>query len=317
MKKLIFVIVLVISTVSLQAQQDAHYSQYMFNGLVINPAFAGSYGTTSIAVFNRLQWVGMGENFNGTPPSTQSVSYHAPIRYETAGLGFHIQNDRLGQEKRQSFIGSAAYRLYLEDAVISFGMQGGFHTYQLAPLNIDDKDDPRFANLKGSVLPDVGAGVFYKSDKLYVGLSIPHLMETKFNVNDFSATALRASLSRHYFLTSAYKVKLGDSWKVVPSILFKIAENAPMSLDGNVHIYFKDIVWAGGTYRFGDAYSLQFGTKISAISKSFRDDIRLGYAFDLTSSSYRAFNKGTHEIMLMYDFGKNKTTKIRSTRFRY
>ena len=316
MKKLVLIF-FIVAAFKVNAQQDAHYSQYMFNGLVINPAFAGSYGTTSFALFNRMQWVGMGQDFAGTAPSTQSLSYHTPIAYNTGGIGFHIQNDRLGHERRQSFIASGAYRVYLDDAVISFGLQGGMHTYQLLQPNIKDKDDERFVNLKGSVLPDVGTGIFYKSDKLYVGLSIPHLMETKINVNNFAASALRASLARHYFFTSAYEIKLSSDWKVVPSILFKIADNAPASLDGNLHIYFKDMIWAGGTYRFGDAYSFQLGTKVSAISKSFSDDIRLGYAFDLTSSDYRAYNKGTHEIMLMYDFGIEKPNKQRSPRFRF
>ncbi len=299
------------------AQQDAQYSQYMFNGLVINPAFAGSKQGSSLTMFYRTQWVG----FEGHPVS-QSVSYHQPFYFNKAGFGLHIQNDRIGLEQKTSAISSWAYRINSKKYTISFGLQAGIQSYSLdqARLNTQDDDDQTFyPNVSGVVMPDIGFGVYYKSKQLYVGFSVPHILETEIDVNNYQANLEMAKMYRHYYATTAYRWKINRDWDLIPSVLVKTdgSSISPTSIDLTSHIMFQDKIWGGATYRFDDSFSFQLGTNLDQLSKKFEEKIKIGYAFDLTTSSFSAYNNGSHEIMIMYDFGGDALPVVRTPRFRY
>ncbi len=300
-----------------KAQQDAQYSQYMFNGLVLNPAFAGSTPGSNVALFLRTQWVGFEDN-----PTSQSLSYHTPFYFDKAGVGLHIQNDRIGLERKTNVTGSLAYRIKSKSYTVSFGLQGGFQSYGIdqARLNTQDGNDQAFyPNVNTAFIPDVGFGLYYKSKKLYVGFSVPHMLETDINLNDYQSNLRLARLYRHYFITSAYRFDFGRNWAVIPSFLIKSDESSasPLSLDLTAHALYQDKVWFGLTHRFGDSYNFQIGTKLNNLSSEFNERINIGYAFDLTTSSFSAYNNGSHEIMMTYNFGGEETPAVRSPRFTY
>ena len=297
------------------AQQDAQYSQYMFNGLVLNPAFAGSGASGSIAGFVRSQWTNFTDH-----PVTQSISYNQPLFYGKGGFGVHLQNDKIGLEQKTSILSAWAYRIHTEKSTLSFGLQAGFQTYTINQNKLDtkDKDDQTFyPEIAPTLLPDIGFGVYYKRKDYYVGFSIPHLLQTQININNYQSNLDIAKLYRHYFITAAYRYKLNRDFDLIPSILTKYTQNTPLSVDITTHIMFQDKLWGGTTYRVGDSFSFQLGTNLKQMSRKFSEQIKIGYAFDLTTSSFRAYNNGTHEIMLIYDFNNSNAPMLRTPRFRY
>ena len=290
-----------------KAQQDQHYSQYMFNGLVLNPAYAGSNGMISAGLFHRTQWVGFDNN-----PVTQSFSLHSPVLHESVGVGLHLLNDKLGVMQNTSIITSYAYRINIAKGVLSMGLQGGLMNYSLDPSTrvVKDELDPRLISYS-KMTPDVGFGTYYSRKNYYVGFSVPHLLQSKINddmgLQDFS------QLTRHYYMTAAYQYDINREFSLIPSIMFKTLRFAPKfksnsnnyqtsSLDLTTHLKYKKMIWIGATYRVADSFNAQLGTDISEFVDGINNPFKIGYAFDLTTSGLSSYNTGTHEIMLVVDF---------------
>lgn len=319
-KVIISSLVLILSAFAF-AQQDQHYSQYMFNGLVINPAYAGSNGMISAGIFHRTQWVG----FDGHPV-TQSFSIHSPVLHESVGVGLHILNDKIGALKNTSISTSYAYRINIAKGVLSMGLQGGLMNYSLdnSTRVVKDADDQRLNNYS-TMKPDLGFGTYYLKKNYYVGFSVPHLIQTSLNdktltnadgttVNDFS------QLTRHYFITGAYQYYINRDFAVIPSIMYKTLRFSPKfkgndknyqtsSLDLTTHFKYQNTVWLGFTYRMADSFNAQVGADVSKFVKSMEQSLKIGYAFDLTTSGLKSYNSGTHEIMLIFDFEVNPKAK--------
>lgn len=307
MKKLIISIYILSFAFFANAQQDQHYSQYMFNGLVLNPAYAGSNGMISAGLFHRTQWVGFDNH-----PVTQSFSLHSPILHESVGVGIHLLNDKAGALKNTSIITSYAYRINIAKGVLSMGLQGGLMNYTLdnSELIIKDDLDPKLTSFS-SMKPDVGFGTYYSRKNYYVGFSIPHLIQTR--LNDDLGTQDFAQLTRHYYFTGAYQYDINKDFSVIPSAMYKTLRFAPSfkgtennfqtsSLDLTTHLKYKKMVWIGATYRVADSFNAQVGADISKFVDGINNPFKVGYAFDLTTSGLRSYNSGTHEIMLVVDF---------------
>ena len=283
------------------AQQDPMYSQYMFNTLAFNPAYAGSGDVFSAMALSRHQWVG----FKGAP-TTQTLSVNSPLPGEKLALGGILIHDVAGPAKQNSAFLDLAYRIRTgTDSRLSFGLSGGINFFQadLASLSTVETD-PHNGNISGKVLPNFGFGLFWYSPRYYVGISAPKLLENK--IGD-DGTVVTNQEFRHYFLLAGYVIDLNQDLKFKPSIMLRAVEGAPLSLDVNANFLLRDRVWFGVMYRYGNSFGVMAQYQVN-------EQLRLGYAFDLTTTELGAHNAGTHEIMLGYDF---KFTKGRTISPRY
>ncbi len=272
------------------AQQDPMYNQYMFNTLAFNPAYAGSADVLTVMALSRHQWVG----FEGAP-ATQTLLAHTPLRSQNLAIGFTAITDKIGPTRQTSLYGDFAYRIRTTASTqLSFGLKGGIdlHRADLGSLTSVDAD-PASVNVKGQLLPNFGFGLFWHSDTYYIGLSAPKLLENDLDVPgaDIITTAVTA---RHYFLMGGYVLDINRDLKFKPSFMLRTVEGAPLSLDLNANFLLGERIWFGALYRVGNAFGLMGQYQIT-------EQLRAGYAFDLTTTRIGAYNAGTHEIMLSYD----------------
>lgn len=300
--RLLGAVLLALSSSIGRGQQDPMYSQYMFNTMAFNPAYAGSADVFTIMALSRHQWVG----FEGAP-ATQTFTLHSPLPNQHLALGFSAINDRIGPARQTAAYGDFAYRIRTgHNTRLAFGLKGGVNMYQADLASLTSVEvDPVNVNVKPQVLPNFGFGLFWHSPRYYVGLSVPKLMSNEISAVD-GATLVTATEARHYFLIAGYVLDLDRDLKFKPSIMFRTVEGAPMSLDVNANFLLRDRIWFGAMYRLGNAFGLLGQYQIN-------DQLRAGYAFDLTTTRIGAYNAGTHEIMLSYDlrFVKGRTISPR------
>ena len=304
MKKIITIIAVILFTVSAKAQQDPQYTQYMYNMNIINPAYAGSYDALSLNFLGRTQWVGI----DGAP-QTLTLGAHSPVG-KNVGLGLSVIVDKIGPVQEQNLYGDFSYTLNVsENAKLALGIKAGFTFFNicLPCLNTTDPNDAAFINQNANrVLPNVGAGVFYYTDKFYAGLSVPNLLET-FHFEKTGGQITRASERKHYFLTSGYVFDLDQDIKLKPSIMVKAAEGAPLSVDFSGNVLFNEKFELGLSYRLDESVS-------ALVNVRARDNLRIGYAYDYTLTNLGNFNSGSHEIFLLFNFDFERN-KIKSPRF--
>lgn len=280
------------------AQQDAMYTQFFSNQLLLNPAYAGSRDCISMAALYRNQWTG----FPGAPV-TQTVSLHSPIFKGSSGAGLTMQHDKVGITHNSMLNAAYAYRIELGKARLSLGLNGELRLQQInwAMAHPLEAVDPSIAYTRRSLfLPNVGAGVFLDAEHYYVGVSIPRLLETelKYVSSAQSATSL-AQLRRHFYLSGGLALPISESVVFRPQILVKYVANAPLEADFNVGLVLKDKLWIGSTFRTHD--SMDFFAQYSVNTK-----LRFGYAFDFAFTPLSSYSNGTHELMMIVDLGKNR-----------
>ncbi|MCU4164288.1 PorP/SprF family type IX secretion system membrane protein [Carboxylicivirga caseinilyticus] len=288
-----------------KAQQDPLYTQYMFNTLAFNPAYAGSRGTTSIMALSRHQWVG----FEGAP-TTQTITGHMPLG--NIGLGMSIIHDKLSPANQTGVYFDYAYRIRTsENSHLSFGLKGGFNHFQLdvAQLLLASPNDPALTNigLTSKYLPNFGFGLYWYSDKYFFGVSIPKLMENKLVNGDIEILGQAGAEVRHYFASAGFVFSLGEEVKVKPTILSRFTQAAPLSLDANLNFLFKEKLWVGAMYRMSDSFG-------GILQYQFTPQFRIGYAYDMTNNEFRNYNNGTHEIMISYELNFTKG-KVQNPRY--
>ena len=273
------------------AQQDPMYSQYMFNTLAFNPGYAGSADVFTAMLLSRHQWVG----FDGAP-ATQTLTLHTPLRNQALALGFSVINDKIGPSSQTGAYVDFAYRIRTgTNTRLSFGLKGGMNMYQADLASLTSVEvDPANVNIRPQLLPNFGFGLFWHSPTYYVGLSAPKLLTNEIDAVSGSAL-VTATEARHYFLIAGYVLPIDRDLKFKPSIMFRTVEGAPMSLDINANFLLRDRIWFGALYRWGNAFGLLGQFQVN-------DQFRVGYAFDLTTTRLSAYNAGTHELMLSYDF---------------
>lgn len=291
---------------TVKAQQDAMYTQYMFNTLAINPAYAGSRNVLSATALFRNQWTGI----DGAP-KTGTFTMDAPILQNKIGLGLQLFSDKLGITQTNGAIVSAAYRIRLETGTLSFGIQGNFSQYRAnfteVPLSSTPGYDPAFADNVKKFLFNVGTGVYYNSDRFYIGLSAMDLMPnslTQYTTNGLNAGSKQAL---HVFLASGFVLPLDEDFKLKPSVLLKGVKGAPLEADLNAALWIKDVFSIGAQYRT----SADIGAMIEIQATP---QIRIGYGYDRSTTELKSFNSGSHEIMLRYEFG-TKRGKTLSPRY--
>ncbi|NCD72373.1 PorP/SprF family type IX secretion system membrane protein [Mucilaginibacter agri] len=305
-KRLFIFIVIAFAGKSAMAQQDAMYTQYMFNTLAINPAYAGSRNVVSATALYRAQWVGM-----AGAPRTTTLSIDAPVESKQLGLGLQVFNDRIGIQNTSGFFTSYAYRIRMDKGTLAFGLQAGASQYNAdftsVDLGSDTNPDMAFANNVNKWLVNFGFGMYYNTDKFYIGLSAPQLLNNNFT--NFKATGSNAFTGQaiHVFLAAGYVFPLGEDLHLKPSVLFKGVRGAPLEADINASLWFKDIISIGAQYRTeADIAGL--------VEIQITPQIRMGYSYDRATTSLVQYNSGSHEIMLRYEFGFSKS-KVLSPRY--
>ena len=310
MKKYIYSVVglifLIFSAQELKAQQEAMYTQYMFNALALNPAYAGSRNVISATGLYRYQWSGI----DGAPKTT-TFTIDAPINNNKIGLGLQVFNDKLGISNTTGAVISTAYRIRMEKATLSFGMQGSianfkanFNTVALDESGISN--DPAFQENVNGMLLNVGTGIYYNSDKFYFGVSVPTLIPNRLSKGSNAQTNNPAKQEMHLFVSSGYVFDLNNDFKFKPSFLLKAVKGAPLEGDINATFWIKEVIGLGAQYRTNADVS-------GLIELQVNPQIRFGYAYDYSTTKLRNFNSGSHEIMLRYEFGfeKNKVVSPR------
>lgn len=301
MRKL--VLVLLFCSVASFAQQDAQFTQYMYNTISINPAYAGSRGALSVLGLYRTQWVGL----DGAP-ETSSLSVNTPVG-NNVGLGVSLVNDKIGPTNENNISADFSYSIPISaTAKLSFGIKGSANLFKLDPTKLtpEDQGDPQFQDFKNKFSPNVGAGIYWHSDKGYVGLSVPNFIET--NRYDDNETAIFKE-QINYYLIAGYVFNLDryEQIKFKPAVLAKMVEGSPLQVDASANFMFNDKFVIGVSYRWSAAVSALAGFQIT-------DGLYLGYAYDRETTKLVNYNSGSHEIFLRFEF-LNKYSRITSPRF--
>jgi type IX secretion system PorP/SprF family membrane protein len=299
---LFFGLLLVVSILKVEAQQEPMYSQYMFNMLQINPAYAGNRAVDNITNLYRKQWIGIPNS-----PSTAALSWDKRKEDSSVGYGLQIYNDRLGVESSTGIQAFYSYKIPFEKSSLTFGLSGGALYYYAAFSQVTtvQSGDPVFQEDVRGILPTAGFGLLYSAEKWYVGLSAPALLKTKI-ISSYNVITSEAS--NHYFLTGGYIYNVSSVLKLKPSVMVKAVSGAPIEYDLNLNAWLNDVVGLGVSYRTNDAFVGMFELQISP-------EIRLGYAYDYTISNLKTYSKGTHELLLRYEFGNPKVQRILSPRY--
>lgn len=302
MKKIILALSLLLSVLA-SAQQDPQYTQYMYNTINVNPAYAGSRGVLSVFGLHRSQWIGM----DGAP-TTNSFSINTPLAESRLGLGISLVSDKIGPTKENNVSTDISYYIPVsENYKLSFGVKGSlnFLDVDYSKLNIYDPSDPLFQNnIENKLSPNVGAGVYLHSDKTYIGLSIPHMLETKhYDDNTYSVAQERM----HMYLMGGHVFDLSYDLQFKPAVLAKYVNGAPLQVDLSANFWLYEKFTLGVAYRWDAAVSGLAGFQIS-------DQLFIGYTYDAETTRLANYNSGSHEIFLRYEF-LNYAKKVITPRF--
>jgi len=304
MKKLYFIAILALSVTELRAQQDPHYTQYMYNMSVMNPAYAGSKEAVSGGFLYRKQWVEIED-----APTTGTFFIHSPVG-RNVGLGLSVISDKIGPVEENNFYADFSYTLNLGgEHRLAFGMKAGVTMHKIDfntiyPTLPDINDGVFAGGNPNKTFLNVGSGVFYYTDKYYVAFSVPNMLKTKYL--DFDGRQYGTE-ELHYFLTGGYVFDINPNLKFKPFAMVKSSLNAPTSFDVSTNFMLYDKLELGATYRVEDS----FGAMVNfAVTPS----LRIGYAYDHIVSDLNTVTPSSHEVMLLFDLNFPKKVS-RSPRY--
>jgi type IX secretion system PorP/SprF family membrane protein len=294
-----FLVLIFFSSV-VSGQQVATYSQYMFNGLAINPAYAGSHEALSMSVLGRFQNVGL-----PGAPNTQTFSAHSPLLNKRVGLGLLVIHDELSVIGQTGVHFSYAYRLPIkkDKSTLSFGLQGGVSMYNADYTKLElfnsaqnGTPDPAFSQDIREARPNIGAGVYYTTPVSYIGLSMPSMLNNVFDRgSDYSTVYQNVPI----ILTGGYVFTLNRILKFKPNFLFKMVDGDPVEFDINANMLFDEVIWFGVSYKSSKQIVMLTQLKIN-------DQLQFGYSYTISAGAIRTAELGSHEVMLNYRFWFNK-----------
>jgi len=289
MRKLI-VILLLLSAASLQAQQRPIQSLYMFDPLLLNPAYAGTQVQLSATAIYRNQWI----NLEGAP-KTMTGTVHSGFLRNRLGLGLIFTDDQIGIHHDVSVYGAYAYRINLSKrTTLSMGLQGGFNNIKsdYNKLNLKNPGDPNLFGVLQKVNPNVGAGLYLRHNSYFLSFSVPYMINN--TVFDFEDQTVGLSRQRrYYYLMAGTKVPLSEYIDFFPGVLMRFQDRAPYSMDLNGTMVLYKTVGLGLSYRNSDGF-------IGLFELQLNDNFHVGYSYDFTASDLNQFSAGTHEVMLNY-----------------
>jgi type IX secretion system PorP/SprF family membrane protein len=298
------IIFLLFCSAALKAQQDPQYSQYMFNQVIINPAYIGSREALNITGLFRKEWV----NVSGSP-QTNNLAVSAPLQSKKMGAGGHITQESIGPKKWISAYGDYSYRIRLPEGKLSFGLSAGLVAYQFntSLLDLYDKDEPAVYNNLGSpsIRFDMNTGAYYYTRTFYVGFSATHLTSPKLLNADVSGSRVNFyNLNRHFFLTIGKGFAVSDQLVINPSVMLKMVDRELM-VDFNTNMQIKNRIWLGISLRS----SLNL---VSLAQYKVNDKLKIGYSYDYGLRGISRASYGSHELMLSYDLGSGKSKMVTS-----
>ena len=290
MKKFLSATLLIIMSFCAFAQQRPVMSTYMFNGLTLNPAYAGSLNILSASFLHRKQWI----NVEGAPTSN-ILSVHSSFYGNQIGLGLQASQDVIGVHKESALYFSGAYKIKTSAGILAMGLSGGFDNRRsdFEQLNILNQEDELLTGTPTRFTPNFGTGIYFANPKMYVGLSVPFIIENSLFQVQADGTTSEAKESRYYYATAGVVLDINQNIKFSPSTLLRYQEQNRLGWDLNATIIFDGIAYAGVSYRSGDA--LVFLTQLIL-----NENFRIGYAYDATVNALNNNSRGTHEIMLNY-----------------
>lgn len=293
-KRATLAMLMILGSLLSKGQQDPMYTQYIFNLQTVNPAYVGYWQTMGLTAISRHQWVGLSGH-----PTTQTFSFQTPLRSQNVGIGLNVVLDKIGLEKRLSVSFDYSYKVLLsENTSLRFGLKGGFTNYSHNLTEYvqypDNQSDPLFqAAIDNKFMPNVGVGLFLSSPKYFLSLSLPGIIENNYqsNASNYSSK----SELRHLFFAGGMMFNLSENVKFKPTFMTKMVTGSPFEYDLSANFLLAEKFWVGGMYRSGDA----FGAIAQWIINK---KLRLGYAYDFTTSDLRNYQNGVHEIMISFEF---------------
>jgi type IX secretion system PorP/SprF family membrane protein len=282
---------LLLATASAFAQQDALFSQYRFNKLVINPAYAGTRDVMAFDLLNRYQWVGI----EGAP-RTITFSGQTPLRNPHVGLGFYLYSDAYGPTTNQGFMGTYAYRIKLQNGMLAFGLQVGFSYIRIDwdKFIAEDPDIKLQGQERNKIKPDGSFGIFYSTKRFYGGISSTQLMQNEYGMTIRNGMSSYSKLMRHFYAMAGYAFPINEEVVFRPSALIKYVNNAPLQVDIDASFLFNNVFWLGVAYRSKE-------TVIFLTEFNIGNSLRVGYSFDIWLNNFMRYSKGAHEIHIGYD----------------
>ncbi len=279
-----------------KAQYDPMFTQYMFNEMFINPAYAGSKEAISLTALHRMQWIG----FDGAPTTT-TFSAHAPLLKNTMGVGVSVLNEKIGVTNRQLIYGDYAYRFQMGKGKFSLGLMGGLNMIRENLLSVQTTvaGDQAFSqNIPTQMLPNFGFGMYYYTSKFYAGLSIPRMIDNKLSLTTANGikTDNKVDLkSFHYYFVIGRLFAINDNFKLKPQIMTKAVQNAPVEWDINLNALIRETLWLGASYRTGADVS-------AIVGYQFSPQFLASLSYDYTLTDIRNYNSGSIEFGLNYLF---------------
>lgn len=281
----------------LQAQQDSQYTQYMYNTVMVNPAYAGTRGSLSMIGLYRNQWVGL----DGAP-ETINFSLNSPIGVQGVGLGLGFVSDKIGPSSESLITADFSYTIKVGDELnLSFGIKGGFSLFDLNPdkLTIFDPNDYNLRR-QNSMSPVVGAGVYLHSERWYLGFSTPNFLETK-HYDDVQVSTATEEL--HMYFIGGYVFDINSSFKLKPALMVKAVDGAPLAVDVSANALINNGLILGLAYRLDAAVSAMAGFQLN-------ENMMVGYAYDYETTDLGNYNNGSHEIFLRFELGTRLRSKV-------
>ena len=305
LRKLLVIAVLGMGMVA-SAQQEVMVSQYMFNQLFLNPAYAGSHGYVSSSLLHRSQWL----QVEGAP-RTSMLAIDGPVMNNKMGLGFSIVHDQIGISKDLDMSAHYAYHLRTgAHSKLAFGLRAGLSLYsaRISELRYWDANDPLYqGNITNQPVGKFGFGIYWYNATSYVGLSVPTIYAADGKITTQIASAPDHYFTQHYYLHAGKVFPLSESFDIKPSTMIKYQPSAPVEADVNCNFLYRERVWFGLGYRSGDAL-------VGMVEYQVTPQLRIGYAYDMTTSRLRTYTSGSHEVMLGFDFGRD-LIKIKTPRY--
>jgi len=289
----------------LRGQQLPLYSQYMFNTLEINPAYAGFKQSVQFTSILRKQFNGIKD-----APQTAMITGDMPIGDTKLGIGLKIVDDRISILQNVGAQGSMSYRIEGDNSNLAFGIQLGAmnNKTDFSKLNITNPGDPVFAQNLNALTANFGTGVFYNTDKFYAGFSVPNLVRTHLRRVDVALSEYEVKQATHMYLNAGYLINLNDNFILKPSFLVRGVMGIPINYDINANVFFRDLMSVGVSYRNRSAL-------VGILDFRLIPTLRLGYAYDYNLGRLNNFAKGTHEIILRYSIPFDRDTLMPSYLF--
>lgn len=303
MKTLLIIFALIAVTINpMSAQQDPMFTQYMFNTLAINPAYAGSRQALNISALYRNQW----GNINGAPV-TQTFFAHSPVPYTNSSVGLSVLNDEIGPSKQSIIYGDYAYTIQFKKFNLAMGLKGGANIIRTDKNSLDSRTegDPAIEAIPNTKFdPDFGAGLYVYSTHWYTGFSVPKMIQNEM----VSYSELKsANEKRHYFLIGGAMVPIFENLQFKPTAFLKATEGAPLQGDFTASLLFYERILAGAMVRTEESWGLLLMAEVMR-------GLRVGYSYDKPSAGVSELSNGSHELMISYDFVFNPD-RIKSPRY--